>query len=47
VLEQCKENNKQYGSPVTLVVTNTMLDQRTKNTAWKRMFLEFLESYDI
>ena len=46
LLEQCKAYNKQYGTPLTLVLTNTILDQRQKNKPWKRMFTEFLKNYD-
>ena len=45
LLEQCKTYNKEYGTPLTLVLTNTILDERIKNKSWKRMFNEFLESY--
>ena len=46
LLEQCKTYNREYGTPLTLVLTNTIMDERMKNKAWKRMFTEFLESYD-
>ena len=46
LLEQCKNYNKEYGTPLKLVLTNTIMDQRQKNTSWKRMFTEFLENYD-
>lgn len=46
LLEQCKVYNKVYGTPMTLVLTNTILDKRQKNKPWKRMFTEFLENYD-
>jgi len=46
LLEQCKTYNIKYGTPLTLVMTNTILDNRIKNRPWKRMFTEFLESYD-
>ena len=46
LLEQCKTYNKEYGTPLTLVLTNTILDERIKNKPWKRMFNDFLESYD-
>ena len=45
LLEQCKTYNSEYGTPLTLVLTNTIMDERIKNRAWKRMFTEFLESY--
>ena len=45
LLEQCKTYNKEYGTPLTLVLTNTIMDERIKNKSWKRMFNEFLESY--
>ena len=46
LLEQCKVYNKEYGTPLTLVLTNTIMNQRKKNYQWKRMFTEFLENYD-
>jgi hypothetical protein len=46
LLEQCKSYNSEYGTPLTIVLTNTIMDERIKNKAWKRMFTEFLESYD-
>ena len=46
LLEQCKTYNKEYGTPLTLVLTNTIMDKRIKNKPWRRMFTDFLESYD-
>ena len=46
LLEQCKSYNKEYGTPLTLVLTNTIMDKRVKNKPWRRMFTDFLESYD-
>ncbi|MEC7616716.1 MAG: hypothetical protein VYD39_00690 [Bacteroidota bacterium] len=46
LLEQCKSFNNEYGTPLTLVLTNTIMDERQKNKPWKRMFTEFLENYD-
>ena len=46
LLEQCKTYNKEYGTPLTLVLTNTIMDKRIKNKPWRKMFTDFLESYD-
>ena len=46
LLEQCKTYNREYGTPLTLVLTNNIMDKRIKNKPWRRMFTDFLESYD-
>ena len=46
LLEQCKTYNREYGTPLTLVLTNNIMDKRVKNKPWRRMFTDFLESYD-